>query len=210
MILGLDTSAAQCAVALLGRGAPVAERAPMDRGHAEALFPMIEAVLSRAGAAYPDITRIAVCTGPGSFTGVRIGVAAARGLALSLGVPVIGVSRFEALAAEAGGPVAVILAGRGTTVYVQCFGTEGEPLAPPRMVAADEVAGAIPAGISRQAGDAAHPVAGDSALLPEGLPDPALIARLAAERALVEPPRPLYLKGADAAPPREAPPPLLD
>ena len=210
MILAIDTSAGQCAVALLGAGEPVSERAEMDRGHAEALFPMIEAVLARAGAAYPDVTRIAVCTGPGSFTGVRIGVAAARGLALSLGIPVIGVSRFEALAAEAGGPVAVCLAGRGRTVYVQCFGAGGEPSEPARMVGADEVAGAVPPDIARSAGDAAHLFTGDSALLAKGLPDPAVIARLAGGRPPLEPPRPLYLRGADAAPPREAPPPLLD
>lgn len=210
MILAIDTSAAQCAVALLGRDGALAERVPMDRGHAEALFPMIEAALARAGAGWSGLTRIAVCTGPGSFTGVRIGVAAARGLALSLGIPAIGISRFEALAAEAGGPVAVCLAGRGETVYLQCFDAGGAPLEPPRMIGAGEIAGAIPSDVSRRAGDAAHRLAGDSALLPVGLPDPAVIARLAADRSPAGPPRPLYLKGADAAPPREAPPPLLD
>ena len=210
MILAIDTSAAQCAVALLGDGAAAAERSRMDRGHAEALFPMIDSVLTRAGAAYGELTRIAVCTGPGSFTGVRIGVAAARGLALSLGIPAIGISRFEALAAEAGGPVAVVLSGRGKTVYLQCFDADGAPTEAPRMTGADEVAGTLPAGITRVAGDAAHLVAGDSALIPEGLPDPVFVARLAGARPAAEPPRPLYLRGADAAPPREAPPPILD
>ena len=82
MILGIDTSAAQCAVALLGAGDPVVERRAMERGHAEHLFPMIDKVLARAGIGYDGLSRIAVCTGPGSFTGVRIGVAAARGIAL--------------------------------------------------------------------------------------------------------------------------------
>ena len=86
MILGIDTSAAQCAVALLGApinaGDPVVERRAMERGHAEHLFPMIDSVLGRAGIGYDGLSRIAVCTGPGSFTGVRIGVAAARGIAL--------------------------------------------------------------------------------------------------------------------------------
>lgn len=75
---------------------------------------------------------------------------------------------------------------------------------------AGEIAGAIAPGITRHAGDAAHRLVGDSALLPDGLPDPAVIARLARDRSPAEPPRPLYLRGADAAPPREAPPPLLD
>ena len=210
MILAIDTSAAQCAVAILGAAKPVAERAAMDRGHAEALFPMIESALARAGIGYSDLARIAVCTGPGSFTGVRIGVAAARGLALALEVPAIGVSRLEALAAEAGGPVAVCLAGRGESVYMQVFDADGTPAGPPEATEAAALASRIPAGLSRVAGDAARLVAGESSLLPDGLPDPAVIARLAAARPAAEPPRPLYMRGADAAPPREAPPPLLD
>lgn len=182
----------------------------MERGHAEALFPMIESVLARAGMAYGDLTRLAVCTGPGSFTGLRIGVAAARGLALALGIPAIGVSRFEALAAEAGAPVAVCLAGRGNVVYIQVFDAIGAPAGPPRLLAAEALAGAMPPGLVRFAGDAAHLLAGKAALLPEGLADPLAIARLAERRAPAEPPRPLYLRGADAAPPREAPPPILD
>ena len=91
MILGIDTSAAQCAVALLGApinaGDPVVERRAMERGHAEHLFPMIDSVLGSAGIGYDGLSRIAVCTGPGSFTGVRIGVAAARGIALGRRIP---------------------------------------------------------------------------------------------------------------------------
>jgi tRNA threonylcarbamoyl adenosine modification protein YeaZ len=215
MILGIDTSAAQCAVALLGAGpineaGPVVERRAMARGHAEHLFPMIEKALERAGTGYQGVSRIAVCTGPGSFTGVRIGVAAARGIALGRGIPVIGISRFEALAVEVGGPVAVCLAGRGPTVYVQAFGADGAPLAAPRMTGEAGLEAAIPPGCTRFAGDAAHLLAGDSAQLPDGLPDPALIARLAAGREGTALPAPLYLRGADAEMPREGPPALLD
>jgi tRNA threonylcarbamoyl adenosine modification protein YeaZ len=208
VILAIDTSAAQCAVALLGAGDPVSERQAMDRGHAEHLFPMIEAVLKRADASYADLTRIAVCTGPGSFTGVRIGVAAARGRALGRGIPVIGVSRLEALAAEAGAPVTICLAGRGGTVYLQGFGPDGAPLAPPQMVGADDLAAAIPSSCARIAGDAGGALLPDG--VPGGLPDPAVIARLAAARAPGPLPAPLYLRGADAELPREGPPPLLD
>lgn len=215
MILAIDTSAAQCAVALtasrLGEGAPVAERQAMERGHAEHLFPMIEAVLATAGAVYRDLSRIAVCTGPGSFTGVRIGVAAARGLALGRGIPAIGISRFEALATEAlasdGGPVAVCLAGRGGTVYLQCFGPDGAALAPPEMVDAAVLDLSIPPGCTRFAGDAAP---GSAATVANGLPDPVVVARLAAARAPGPLPAPLYLRGADAEPPREGPPRMLD
>ena len=215
MILGIDTSAAQCAVALLGAGDPVVERRAMERGHAEHLFPMIDKVLARAGIGYEGVGRIAVCTGPGSFTGVRIGVAAARGIALGRGISVTGISRFEALAAqtlkiEAGGPVAVCLAGRGGTVYLQAFGADGAPLAAPEMTSDTELEAAIPPGCTRFAGDKAHLLAGDSALLPDGLPDPAVIARLSDGREGAALPAPLYLRGADAELPREGPPALLD
>ena len=94
MILAIDTSAGQCAVATADDPVVLAEaREAMERGHAERLFPMIEAAL----ALYPlPLTLIAVCTGPGSFTGLRIGVAAARGLALGHGIPAVGVTRFAA------------------------------------------------------------------------------------------------------------------
>ncbi len=219
MILGIDTSAAQCAVALLGgpidAGDPVVERRAMERGHAEHLFPMIDKVLARAGIGYESIDRVAVCTGPGSFTGVRIGVAASRGIALGRGISVIGISRFEALAAEAaeiapGGPVAVCLAGRGGTVYLQAFGANGTPLAAPEMTDDTGLGADIPPGCTRFAGDAAHVLAGGAALLPDGLPDPAVIARLSDGREGAALPAPLYLRGADAEMPREGPPALLD
>ena len=219
MILGIDTSAAQCAVALLGgpinAGDPVVEHQAMERGHAEHLFPMIDKVLARAGIGYESIDRVAVCTGPGSFTGVRIGVAAARGIALGRGVPVIGISRFEALAAEtlkigAGGPVAICLAGRGGTVFLQAFGADGAPLAAPEMISGTGLDAGIPPGCTRFAGDAARLMAGESAWLIDGLPDPAVIARLSDGREGAALPAPLYLRGADADLPREGPPALLD
>jgi tRNA threonylcarbamoyl adenosine modification protein YeaZ len=210
MILAIDTSAAQCAVALVGAGDPVIERQAMERGHAEHLFPMIEAVLGRAGIGYDGLGRIAVCTGPGTFTGVRIGVAAARGIALGRGIPVTGISRFEALAAEAGGLVAICLSGRGGMIYLQAFGPDGVPLAAPQMKTDIAFATAIPPGCTRFAGDAAPRLDGCPALLPDGLPDPAVIARLADGRDDATLPAPLYLRGADATLPREGPPVLLD
>ena len=171
---------------------------------------MIDAVLAEAGATMSAISRIAVCTGPGSFTGVRIGVAAARGLALGIGCPAVGASRLEALAEEARGhhpkhAIAVILAGRPGTVFVQVFGTDGKPHAAPEMVSESAVEGAIPR-LAIRVGDAG--VA--RAILSHGLPDPVAIARLAGGREPGAPPAPLYLRGADADPPREAPPVILD
>lgn len=153
----------------------------MDRGHAEALFPMIDAVLAEAEADMDAITRIGVCTGPGSFTGVRIGVAAARGLALGLGVPAIGVTRFEALYRP--GDTKVILPGRGGEVMAQDFAANGHPSGTPRIEAGETQDRSI---------------------------DPAAIARLASSKEPGPRPAPVYLRPADAAPSRDRPPVLLD
>ena len=136
--------------------------------------------------------------------------AAARGIALGRGIPAIGISRFEALAIETGGPVAVCLSGRGGTVFVQAFDASLAPLTAPQMTTGAELAAAIPPGCTRFAGDAAHLMAGAESLLPDGLPDPAGLARLSAGRIAQAPPAPLYLRGADADLPRAGPPAILD
>lgn len=154
----------------------------MQRGHAEALFPMIEDTLVEAGATYGDLARVAVCTGPGSFTGIRVGVAAARGIALGCGIPAIGVSRFEALADPSLIEELIALPGRRGTIYTQSFFD----------------------GIAADAPQIAQGTAEDR------LASPVRIARIAADRAPGPPPAPLYLRAADADPPREAPPVMLD
>jgi tRNA threonylcarbamoyladenosine biosynthesis protein TsaB len=214
----------------------------MARGHAERLFPLLRAALEEAGLGIGAVGRIAVCTGPGSFTGLRVGVAAARGLALGRGIPAVGIDRFEALAAavarpqSAGAaprgagprslgekigwaerrPLAVALDGRGV-VYLQRFGPDLAPLSPPAMLAPGALVPAVaPDAVPVGDGWSVPGTApggpggrGEPVLLPEGLADPAVIAALAATREPGAPPAPLYLRGADAAPPREAPPPLL-
>jgi tRNA threonylcarbamoyl adenosine modification protein YeaZ len=100
--LAIDTSLRACAVAVTG-GAWASE--PMQRGQAQRLIPMVGEVLARAGLSYADVRRVAVAVGPGSFTGVRVGISAALGLGLALGVPVVGVSTLAALGiAEPPGP----------------------------------------------------------------------------------------------------------
>ena len=221
MILGLDTSTGQCAAALVGMdGTVLARRVErMQRGHAEALFPLIEAVLDEAGAGYADLRGIRVCTGPGSFTGIRVGVAAARGLALGLGLTAIGVDRFRALVRSrrlpghaAGGEamefrVAVALAGPQGTAYFRTLDGNGAPCGPAgeaRRIAADALESAAPGDFLRL-GDA-WPGATEE----DGLPDPAAIASDSAASRDALPAKPFYLRDAGAAPPREAPPPLLD
>lgn len=144
---------------------------------------MIEEALAELDASYDDLHRIAVCTGPGSFTGLRVGISAARGLALGCRIPAIGVTRFEAIAAGTGGPCIVRLPGRSDTVYVQAFNAGPVATSEPRI----------------ESGDAE-----------DLLPDPRIIARLAMDRKPEGRPAPLYLRDADAALPREAPPVILD
>jgi tRNA threonylcarbamoyl adenosine modification protein YeaZ len=128
LLLALDTAGPDCAAALArprSEGCEiVAERSePLGRGHAERLIPMVEELLTGASSSFADVLRIAVTTGPGSFTGIRVGVAAARGLALALAIPAVGVGSLEALAFDAakerraGTAVAALDAKRGE-VYV--------------------------------------------------------------------------------------------
>ncbi|MEM9736673.1 MAG: tRNA (adenosine(37)-N6)-threonylcarbamoyltransferase complex dimerization subunit type 1 TsaB [Pseudomonadota bacterium] len=208
MILAIDTSAGQCAVAF----GEQTRTERLSRGHGEILMPMIDEV---TGGSLARLTAIAVCTGPGSFTGLRIGIAAARGLALGCGVPAIGISRFEALAA--GRTARVILRGRGEIRHVQSF-IDGQPTQAPEVQSGAPAPGwvGVLEGSTRADLDGEARgllILGDgapSASEIDGLPDPRIIARLAAERLPGPPPAPLYLRPADAAPPRDAPPRLLD
>ena len=134
LVLGFDTSAAHCAAALVRGDTVLAARAEdMAKGQAERLMPLLEELLFDAGLDWRDLDALGVGTGPGNFTGVRISVAAARGLALGLGIPAVGVSVFEALAQGAPRPVAVALDARRDEAYAQLFpatGAEAPTLTP--------------------------------------------------------------------------------
>lgn len=128
LVLAFDTSAAACAAAVLSGQAVLAQaEEPMATGQAERLIPLCEELLARVDAGWHDLSVLGVGTGPGNFTGVRISVAAARGLALSLGVPAIGVTRLEALAEGLPRPLAVVEDARRGAVYLQLFGPDGPP-----------------------------------------------------------------------------------
>jgi tRNA threonylcarbamoyladenosine biosynthesis protein TsaB len=196
-VLAFDTSAAQCAAALLLPDRVILRHEPMEKGQAERLVPMLEELLAEASLGWRDLKAIAVGTGPGNFTGVRIAVAAARGLALGLGIPAVGVTRLEALAFGLPRPLTVIEDARRGEVYVQLFtanGSEPAQLAT-RVAAATAATGSA-------AGDAA---------LPAAMPMVEATARIGARRALTPQPRPapFYLRGADAAPPADPPPVIL-
>ncbi|ETD80830.1 tRNA (adenosine(37)-N6)-threonylcarbamoyltransferase complex dimerization subunit type 1 TsaB [Rhodobacter capsulatus] len=205
LVLGFDTSAAHCAAALVRGGTVLATRAEdMAKGQAERLMPLLEELLAEAGLGWHDLDALGVGTGPGNFTGVRISVAAARGLALGLGIPAVGVSVFEALAQDAPRPVAVALDARRDEAYAQRFPATGAEA--PTLTPAADLAQAL-AGI---------PVIGlalpNSAPLAPRHPLAVAVALVTAAKCGTPQPRPapLYLRGADAAPPSDPPPVILD
>lgn len=198
-ILAFDTSAAHCAAALLLPDRLILRNEPMEKGQAERLMPLLQEVLAEAGLGWGDLKALAVGTGPGNFTGVRIAVSAARGLALGLGIPAVGVTRLEALAYGLPRPITVIEDARRGEAYVQRFGQDGPEAA--AIVRAD-----APAPLPPLTGNAAGPDA-----LPPAMPLVEAIARIGAARAATPQPRsaPFYLRGADAAPPSSPPPVIL-
>ena len=202
LILAFDTSAAHCAAALLSGDRLLAEALePMDKGQAERLMPFLEEVLAQAGVSWHDLSALAVGTGPGNFTGVRIAVAAARGLALGLGIPAVGVTRFDALGHGQPRPLTVIEDARRGEVYVQRLDN-----GPPRLATLE---GAIADG---------PPFTGSAAPLTPGpviaplWPLAQAIARAGAAMLATEPqprPAPFYLRHADALPSSDPPPLIL-
>jgi tRNA threonylcarbamoyladenosine biosynthesis protein TsaB len=198
-ILAFDTSAAHCAAALLFADRLILRNEPMAKGQAERLMPMLEEVLAEGGLAWADLKALAVGTGPGNFTGVRIAVAAARGLALGLGIPAVGVTRLEAVAHGLPRPLRIIEDARRGEVYVQDFGADGPGLA--RIARAEDVEP-----LACTTGSAAGPGA-----LSPAMPIAEAIARIGAARAMTPQrrPAPFYLRGADAAPPSDPPPVIL-
>ncbi len=192
LILGFDTSAAHCAAALLhGDEILVSRLEEMKRGQAERLMVLLEEVLAEGGATWAELDAIGVGVGPGNFTGIRIAVSAARGLALGLGIPAVGVTGFEARTAANALPA--VPAPR-EHVYAALPGEA------PRLMPAQEADDA-----ARGAGLTFSPEAS-----PAGIA--VAVARHAATRFATETssPAPLYLRSADAAPMRDAPPALLD
>src|SRR5215472_950870 len=160
--LGIDSTGAACSAAIWRGERVVARRfAAMERGQAEALMPMVAAVLEEAALAITALDLIAVTVGPGAFTGVRIGIAAARGLSLASGVPALGISSFLAAAAQApieerlGRPLLVALDSRRAEFFVEMFGVDDTPLGPGALLSAGEIAALLPAEPLLLAGDAA-------------------------------------------------------
>ena len=228
LLLALDTSTVACSAALWRDATILAEEEQaMIRGHAEALLPMVARIMARAGASFAEVDRLAVTIGPGHFTGLRAGIAAARGLALALDRPLIGVTTLEAVAAavpeaERRGRILVVaIDSKREEAYLQAFDDRLIARAPPEAlqpaIYAAKFAAARPTMPALLAGDAAEALGG--ALATHGLvwwratgsghASAAVVARLAASRpAPATPPRPLYLHPPETKPAKLRPAPV--
>jgi tRNA threonylcarbamoyladenosine biosynthesis protein TsaB len=217
LILAIDTALDACAVAVLDTDAGrliATESQPMKRGHAEALMPMIGRVMQQSGVPFAALDRIAVTTGPGSFTGLRVGLSAARGIALAAAKPVVGLTTLSAYAAPVvseGGEPAVISAidARHDQVYFQIVSGDGNSLVAPQVVPIDQALAASRFGPAHLVGNAAQILADrwpaeaepPFKVDPQPAPDIAWVAWLgAAVSPDTAPARPFYLRAPDAKP----------
>jgi tRNA threonylcarbamoyladenosine biosynthesis protein TsaB len=220
LILAIDTALDACSAAVLDTNANrivAHESQPMKRGHAEALMPLIARVMTTAAIPFAKLDRIAVTTGPGSFTGLRVGLSAARGIALAAHKPVVGVTTLTAFAApvvsENGEhPIIAAIDARHDHVYFQVVGGDGSPLVKPNVAPIGEVLDASRFGAPYLVGNAAKILAdrwpADApppfGVEPMPAPDIAWVAWLgAAVDPETAPARPYYLRAPDAKPPKD-------
>jgi tRNA threonylcarbamoyl adenosine modification protein YeaZ len=217
-VLAIDTALEACAAAVLDtvRGEIVSrESKAMARGHAEALMPLVKRVMERSGYSFSDLNRIAVTVGPGSFTGLRVGIAAARGLALASGKPAVGLSTLAVFAAplvaeDDTSPVVALVDARHDHVYMQVLGPRGRTLVTPRLAnLRDALRASTTSRAPRLVGNAAAWLAANwparerrpASVDQRGAPEIDWVAKLgAAAPDDTGPPRPLYLRAPDAQP----------
>jgi tRNA threonylcarbamoyladenosine biosynthesis protein TsaB len=222
LILAIDTALDACAAGVLDTDAArliAQESQPMRRGHAEALMPLIGRVIRQAGIAFAALDRIAVTTGPGSFTGLRVGLSAARGIGLAADKPVVGLSTLTAYAAPVVGqnaaqPVISAIDARHDHVYFQVVSGDGGSLIRPRVAAIEEALDATRFGAPHLVGNAARILADrwpvdalpPFKVDPQPAPDIAWLAWLgAAVSPDSAPARPYYLRAPDAKPQKDPP-----
>jgi tRNA threonylcarbamoyladenosine biosynthesis protein TsaB len=221
-LLALDTSARACSAAVWCDGAFVEHAEPMVRGHAEALLPMILHVMRQADVQFSDLDALAVSVGPGAFTGLRVGIAAARGIALAAGLSCLGVSTLELFAdgvdwVQVGSAkVLVTLDTKRDDFYTQLFAAS-RPLSTPAIESLSSLAATFSGDTLLLTGDASETVAAGLAtadvdvevLADSGSPLARRVAVLAAARwesgiRPQFPPSPAYLRSAAAAPPEKS------
>lgn len=221
LLLAVDTTGERCSACVFDAGSAKvlsAAEPEIGKGHAERLMGVLDEVLAGANASYRDLSRMAVAVGPGSFTGIRVGVSTVRGLALALGIPAIGVDVLEALAhphLRDARPVLAVQDARRGEVYAALYRSDGSALRAPTALPPDGLAAFVEAS---QAG-ALSIVGSGARIAAERLPNARIVtdraealiesvARIAAARTPGGPVRPLYLRQADAKP--SAAPRLVD
>jgi tRNA threonylcarbamoyladenosine biosynthesis protein TsaB len=205
-ILAIDTSGPECAAGVFDSSSDrlLAFRSEtIGKGHAELLSGMVDAAVAEAGMALADLDRIAVVIGPGSFTGIRVGVALARGLALALKIPAIGVSTLQVVAepylATTTAPVMAAIDARRDALYVQLFAGDGSALSEPAELSYDDARD-----LTERRGATA---VGSGALILDGAASPQIdkipldvIGRMGVRLPATIKAQPLYIRGADAKP----------
>ena len=216
-ILAFDTCFGACSAAVWSRArnCVLAERfETMEKGHSERIVPMIGEVLASASVSLGDLAAIAVTVGPGSFTGVRTGLAVARALGLARGIQIRGTTSLHVMAARlrdshADMPIAIAVATRDRLVYVQTFAlADAAPASPARLATAEEAArdlGAVPHAIAGTGAGLVVAAAAEIGISHRHVIAPAevhagVLARLAGGLPVLDPPQPLYLREPDAKP----------
>jgi tRNA threonylcarbamoyladenosine biosynthesis protein TsaB len=216
LVLAIDTALEACSAAIFDSKQCTiiaGETAFMVRGHAEALMPLLDGVMRESRLDFFALDRIAVTVGPGSFTGLRVGIAAARGIALAAKKELVGITTLAALAApyiaeEPSIPVAAAVDGRHRHVYFELYGTQGRVLLSPRIVPVEDAVHAAAGAGARLVGSGARMMAD---IWPDNMNPPAIderraadinwVARLGAESQIRDAqPKPLYLRAPDAHP----------
>jgi len=216
-VLAIDTALGACSAAVLDTehgGIIACESIPMVRGHAEALIPLLARLMNGARMAFRDLDRVVVTTGPGSFTGLRVGISAARAIALAADKPAVGVSTLSAYAAphladDENTPVVAAIDARHEQVYFQVFGPGGRTVTAARLAPVQEAIQAATTTPVRIVGSAALLVAAGlsaanasrAAVDAREAPDIAWVARMGAALPHGQsPPTPYYLRAPDAQP----------
>jgi len=206
IVLAFDTALESCSAAILDGDRVLAARAEsMARGHQERLAPLVAELAAEARVAFAALGRIGVTVGPGSFTGLRVGLAFAKGLGLALDRPVVGIGTLEAMAASepSGGLSVAAIDARREQIYVQPF-VDGLSAAPPQALGVEDAAALIgglgrPARLIGSGGALLAPFFPDAVLGERAGADPVALARLVAAAPETDsPPRPLYLRAPDA------------
>jgi tRNA threonylcarbamoyl adenosine modification protein YeaZ len=214
-VLAIDTALGACSACILQDGEPLAaEILPMERGHAEALMPLLDRLSAGVDGGFESLDRVAVTVGPGSYTGLRVGISAARGIGLAAGIPVVGVATLSAflaplIAYERRGLFTAAIDAKHGHIYIQAIAAGGRTIIPPGLMTYRDAIRLLGSGPILVTGSAASLLAAEARV--QGVeckisdvsayPDIAWVARLGV---LADPsqalPKPLYLREPDAKP----------